>query len=304
MKKFYKFLTLILGFCFIFTILNKPISVQADMGPKPAVDITLKNLDQECYITLLSKHENNGPYRAYTDGENPLEGKEYYSSEIPDDIYLKFINYHDNDNYYFLQVISKLTPGNNNFRWGYYPPEPFKILIYFEETDTFITSGIMERYAFKSYYEIDMNKNLVDGSLDIFELNGLSRNYNYIGEILSLLVRIVLTIAIELLIALLFMIKSKKLFVKVAIVNVVTQVILNIILNINYFNNGALSYMLLYIPLELLVIIIEAIAFTIIFRKQEELKYPTLIAISYAVIANLLSYGLGMILALYFPFAF
>ena len=45
MKKFYKFLSLLLGFCFIFTLLNKPISVNADSGPKPSVNITLNNLE-------------------------------------------------------------------------------------------------------------------------------------------------------------------------------------------------------------------------------------------------------------------
>ncbi|MBE6132927.1 MAG: hypothetical protein E7180_06020 [Erysipelotrichaceae bacterium] len=304
MKKFYKILSLFLGFCFIFTLLNKPISAHADMGPKPAVDVTLKNLDKDCYITLLSSREQYGPYFSYFEDESVEDLKQYYASDLSDEVFMKFVNYQDKDNYYFLCYAAKLTPNNNQFRWGYYPPEPFKILIYFEDTDSFISSEIMERYAFKSYYEIDMSKNVVDGSLDVVKINGLRKSYDYGGEILALLVRMALTIGVELLIALLFMLKSKKLFAKVAIVNVVTQILLNVVLNINYFYNGGLSYIILYFPLELGVIIIESIAFMYIFNKDDDVAHPVLLAISYAIIANLISFGVGLLLATYLPFAF
>ena len=39
----------------------------------------------------------------------------------------------------------------------YYPPPKFKILLYYPETETFVSSGIYERYAFDTYYTVDMN---------------------------------------------------------------------------------------------------------------------------------------------------
>lgn len=43
----------------------------------------------------------------------------------------------------------------SEFKWTYYPPQRFKILVYFPETDSFAVSGIYERYAFDSYYKVD-----------------------------------------------------------------------------------------------------------------------------------------------------
>lgn len=304
MKRFYKILTLILGFCFIFTLLNKPISVNADSGPKPSVNITLNNLEETAYITLLSSREYNGPYMAVQGDDNPLSYKDYRCESLSDEVFLKFVNYVDKDNYYFICYANELTKENNIFKWGYYPPNPFKILIYFESSDTFVTSDIMERYAFDSYYEIDVNTINFNDALDVVELNEIKKTYNYFGESLFLLIRIVLTITVELLVALLFFHARKKLFIQISVVNIITQLILNIGLNIVHINSGWLAYILLYILLEFLVFVIEAIAFSVILSRNEEINYPKLKGVGYALIANIISFVVGFILALYLPFGF
>lgn len=66
----------ILTLTFLISILI-PITVSADMGPKPSVRIAFKGLGNEiCYGTLLSKTESTGPAFAW-DGteENALYNK-------------------------------------------------------------------------------------------------------------------------------------------------------------------------------------------------------------------------------------
>ena len=119
-----------------------------------------------------------------------------------------------------------------------------------------------------------------------------------------MLIRIVLTITVELLVALLFFHARKKLFIQISVVNIITQLLLNIGLNIIQFNSGWLAYILLYILLEFLVFVIEAIAFSVILSRNEEINYPKLKGVGYALIANIISFVVGFILALYLPFGF
>ncbi len=137
---------LILSIVFSFTAF-------ADTGPKPSVVIDLVGLDgRECYGTLLSSYESYGPNRAWKEGEEM-----YAYHENDPEIWRKFVDYKDTDGYYFLQQFWNCTE-TKGFKWGYYPPDPFKLLLYFPETDTFAVTPVYEQYAFDSYYTVDVSK--------------------------------------------------------------------------------------------------------------------------------------------------
>ncbi len=295
----------ILIFAFLFMVLFSigTTTVSADTGPKPSIQITFENLKDEYYATLLSKNKSTGPYSAIEDKNVDLdEIYEFQKSGMSQEQYREFIDYQDTDGYYFLQITWKLTPENNTLKWGYRPPSDFKILLYSPQLDKFVCSEKMDRYAFDSYYLVDMtNFNVADTTI----LPEAVNNYDYLGEILALMVRIIITITVELCIALLFIFGKKKLFLSIVIVNVITQIILNVILNIIHYNSGALSYLFAYIGLELLVIVLEAIAYCILFKKsKEEIKLPILKGVVYAIVANMASFGVGLLLVNYLPFAF
>lgn len=300
MKK-YKIIIFALIFIFLFSI--STTTIHADTGPKPSIQITFENLKDEYYVTLLSKNKTTGPYSAIEDENVNLD--ELYQFEISgmsEEQYRKFLKYKDIDGYSFLLVTWKITPENNTFKWGYYPPGNFKILLYSPEADQFVCSEKMERYAFDSYYLVDMeNFNIASTTM----LPEAVNNYDYFGEILALMVRIIITITIELCIALLFVFGKKKLFLSITIVNVITQIILNVILNVIHYNSGGLSYILAYVGLELLIIGLEAIAYSIIFKKSKEvIRMPILKGVVYAIVANMASFGVGILLVNYLPFAF
>lgn len=272
-------------------VMVMPITARADMGPKPSVRIEFTGIEGETYYgTLLSKHESTGPSSAW-DG-NP----EYAACEPGEegyDIWLKFIEYQDGDGYYFLQEWWDCSE-SNQLNWTYYPPSPFKILLYFPETDTFYVSSVYERYAFDSYFTVDLSDYDTDPIM-------ASKSYDYTWEIVSLVARIILTILLELGIALLFGYREKKVFGFLAVVNIITQVTLNVALNIINYNSGSMTFTFSYVLFEIMVFAIEAIAYAALLRRicgQEQKKGK---AVGYAFIANAGSFAFGLCLAHVIP---
>lgn len=233
-------------------VLSLAVAVHADMGPKRSVRVYFENMGEElCYGTLLSERESTGPASAWDGVEehaqhSGMEGYEYLV--LDEELWQAFVDYKDADGYYFLQEGWNVSE-TKEMAWTYYPPDSFKLLLYYPETGTFAVSGVYERYAFDSYYTVDMAE-VEDGLLTA------RRSYDYSGEILSLIVRIIATIAVEVLVALAFGFREKKQLLLVLWVNVVTQVILNVVLNVIAYKSGAWAFVFFYVIFELVVVVL------------------------------------------------
>lgn len=293
------FITLL---CAVFAIIMFPITAKADMGPKPSLHIQLKNVgDELCYGTLLTDYsgypgsadawdgtEKNAKYR---------ENKGYSYADFDYATWKAFVDYKDPDGYYFLQ--EGWTMGETKeIGWPCYPSS-FKVLLYYPETGTFVSSEICEAYAFNTYYTVDM------GGIDMSsagsgEATGavgqlkVYRSYNYLKEAQSLISRIVITILIEMAVALLFRFRKKKQLVILAIVNTVTQIILNVLLNIVNYNSGPLAFALAYAFFEVIVFVVEAILYCTILKKASEEPKDISYYVLYAYVANVVSFGVGL----------
>lgn len=287
--------------CIIMVVLLFPMTVNADMGPKASVRIQFEHMgDELCYGTLLSKEKSTGPASAW-DGRTESAQKEYMDPGI----WEIFVNYKDPDGYYFLQRSWKVSE-SKELAWTYYPPDDFKILLYYPETETFVSSGIYERYAFDTYYTVDMNG--VDiGSMEYNEGMSTSgrlnayRSYHYRQEILSLLARIALTIAIEMIVALLFGFREKNQLLILIIVNLVTQIVLNVLLNIINYNSGPLAFTAFYALFEIIVFAMEAVLYCKILKKASERQKKNWYYVTYSFAANSVSFGAGFFLARALP---
>ena len=86
-------------------------------------------------MTLLSKEASSGPFGVY---ENDEETDHFNNEFGPDEVWKAFINYQDKDGFYFISYFQECT---DTFQWNYYPPNEFKVLIYFPESQSFITSS-------------------------------------------------------------------------------------------------------------------------------------------------------------------
>lgn len=272
-------------------VLALPITARADTGPKPSVTITIKGLPEgvTCYGTLLSKNESTGPSTAY-DGTNDY----YYGPESGKWVWEVFVDYQDTDGFYYLQEHWDCSDGE--FRWGYYPPSTFKVLLYFPEEETFVVSGILERYAFDSYFTVDLTT-LETGSATA----EAAKSYDFTWELISLLARIVITIAVELAVALLFGYRKKHQLVFLGIINVVTQVMLNVALNYVNYSSGQFAFVFWYVVLELAVFTVEAIVCWDWLPRHSDKPMRRGIVVLYVLAANAASFAAGLWLAHIIP---
>lgn len=136
----------LLPFLLLFTLLI-PMTAGADMGPKPSVSVEFRGLEgQTYYATLLSQTDSTGPW-SHSD--------EYYDYYGDPDVWEAFNGYEDPDGFYFIGCYEDCSD-DQTFSWTYYPPQVFKALVYFPESDTFaVTEDTYERYAFDSYFKVN-----------------------------------------------------------------------------------------------------------------------------------------------------
>lgn len=307
-RKFYKAFTMLLSA--IMVIMIFPITANADTGPKPSVRITFENLgDDECWGTLLSSKESTGPSSAWDGNEEDARHNEnpngqYDWQSFGYDVWKAFVDYAENDNFYFLQEAWQINK-TKELAWTYYPPNEFKILLYFPETGEYAISGVYERYAFDSYFTVNMEgvKLSVDYNEELSSDDRLNayKSYNYGVEIGSLVARILITIIVEMVIALLFGYREKKQLLLLVGVNSGTQIILNVLLNIINYNSGEMAFVVFYVLFELVVFAVEAILFYHLLNKISIKQKPKWLAIIYALVANAVSFGAGMLIAEWLP---
>ena len=276
---------------FLLVLLLLPFNnqtVSADMGPKPDVSIEVKGLEgQTYYMTLLSKSDSLGPWSVDGEFENaPAHEKPIWEA---------FKSYQDKDNYNFINYYGNCSD-TNNFAWGYWPPDQFKVLIYLPETNTFIVSSSnYERYAFHSNYTATVK----DGTIVLEKIKTST------DEFLPFCVRILLTLVIELGIALLFYYRSKKQLGIIAMTNLFTQIILNIILfNMNRTGVSWFGFYLYYLLLEIAILIIEGFAYSLLIPRYAPDTKRRLYPWVYSFVANISSFGLGILLVKWVPGVF
>ena len=296
-----KFMTLLL--CSIVLLVSFPMTAKADFGPKPSVQIDFEGLgDELCYGTLLSDRKSTGPSTAWdgTESEARHNENEHYSYATLDyETWKKFVDYKDSDGFYFLQESWRCNE-TKELNWTYYPPSKFKILLYFPENDTFFVSGIYERYAFDSHFTVDMN------DLDVAEVTSepvlvAKESYNYLEEILSFVARVIATILIEIAIAYAFLYYRKKQIRFIIVVNVLTQILLNVALSIIDYRSGFLAFTFAYVGLELIVFAVEAVLYKMFLPRWNEKQRAAWLPIAYALVANAVSFLVGLQVAKLIP---
>lgn len=129
----------------------------ADTGPKPSASFTFTGMpDEDYYVTMLAEVDAYGPHRVYQPGEDLPYVLEAGKEDPAYPAWQKFVDYKDPDGYYFLEDLFEQCHGDDEAGWRYFPPEQFKLLLYFPESDTFLCSTVTARYAFDSVYRLDL----------------------------------------------------------------------------------------------------------------------------------------------------
>ena len=125
------------------------------------------------------------------------------------------------------------------------------------------------------------------------------QSYNYALEAVGFALRVLLTLAIELLIAKPFGYLAPRTRRTVIITNIATQVLLNLGLNIINFQAGWLAMAMSYILLEISVFVIEGIiyTFTLSHRDDDGRRRGIAKAWLFSLTANLASFVIGGLIA-------
>ena len=197
------------------------------------------------------------------------------------------------------------------------PPEQFKLLLYFPESDTFLCSTVTERYAFDSVYRLDLGgKSPAEvAALTLTDPNGdplptgtvtLDKADGTHQQIVGFFGRLGITLVIELALAWGWKYRKGSQLLFIGVANLVTQCLLNASLlywGARETSRGAIIFW--YILLELAVTGIEAAAYAYLLpgtdRKDPAVRRH---AALYALSANLLSFLGGLALSELFPILF
>lgn len=261
------------------------VTVSADMGPKPGTSITVRPGGGEyAIVTLLAQEESNGPH--WTIGPDDEPSSRIAENERLAKAWYAFRDYADPDGYHFWGEIYE-----GSVTWGYFPPENFKIAVYYPEYGIlWVSEDTYERYAFDSDFRLNLpavGAGAQSGEVDMV----LKKTSNLGSELAGFLFRVLLTLAMELAVARVFGLTEpgqKKLILRV---NLLTQVGLNLLLWSWYYFDGPLAAMVRLILAEIVVLVVEGA----IYLRKLRLDESRGKILGYTILANLASVTLGFL---------
>ena len=296
--------TLIRLACLLLMLSAMALPVYGDTGPKPSVNVTIEGLEgRACWATLLSARSSTGPHSSlwresergqWVKNQHILPRYTQLDPEYP--AWAAFAEYEEERrDWFFLQEVWDASDGA--FAWTYYPPDQFQIALWFPGENAVVLSQTCEQYAFDSYYHLDLSGAELEPGGAV-RLPTAARSYDYTKELVSLAVRVVLTVGAELGVAWLFHLRSREQMALILVVNLLTQGALNLGLNWYAYKNGTMFLFLPYLLMELGVVLAEGGAYLGLMPGGKG-RGKQLAA--YALAANGLSLALGWVLALFVP---
>lgn len=276
-------------FVLLIAVFLVPRKVSADMIDKPTARIEVVGMNQPYKIEILIERE------IYELDESDIAHKvaNYYDREgFPLDLLL---DYQDEDGYVSRTLYSGAAPANlrkeakDKYVVGYYSaPAKFKVAIILGD-DTIITSKVINRRMYHSQMKFDLTG--VDFKTTTKDAGDLKEIVPYGHISWRLVVRVIVTILVELGILYLFMYRDKKTFKIVGITNLVTQTLLTIFMYIAYyFWLATLGLILVLIIGELLVFTGEMIYYRYTLKEKSKSR-----AVLYGFVANLVTLILSFI---------
>lgn len=254
-----------------------PMIVLADDGPKPSIDVHIKNLNTSNYLIDLFVYDETG--KKYESKAN-YNGDGLTDEQINKLHSLNFDGWISESTRWGSYLLFADCAGNNkyNHTFSYFgTPKRYKIVIINNDTNDIKISNEIIRDSFNSNISIDYNTmNTTNTIIKDNTENIVSNENNYLKTIAIALVCLIITVCVELLIAVIFKIGNYKI---VIITNIVTNLGLQLALIVLLKN-----YLLTFIVGEVLVIIIELLVYLLKFKNISKLK-----TIVYALSSNIVT---------------
>ena len=185
-------------------------------GYYQTTNLDIKGIQGKCYGTLLSRKASSGPWTS----------KAKLEVNVPDQVKDFFLNHKDKDGFFFLRYLQDVSGGT--FFWHTNPPEEFKILLYFPDTDTYYTSEILTRYSLASRYTVTVGENGIE----------INKNNSYVKVLLVTLLRTALMVLAAVAISSWMGRPYMQQWRKILLINGVVLLIFNILVSLYSFKNG------------------------------------------------------------------
>lgn len=258
------------------------IDTKADMGPKATADITIVGVDEPYYFDLLIQRAPREPIEI-EDINNIIEDN-YYDDNYPIDA---LNGYQDSQGYVSRTLYSsapastsRVEDTTDTYRVGYFSaPKIFKIVIVIDD-DIIITSKTVNRKLFTSTMTYDLTG--VDLTFSQENVGVVSESIPYGHFSLTLVIRVIITITVELLVLFIFGYKQKTSFYKVGLINLVSQTTLTLFMTLAFYFWGSFFGLLgVLIFGEIVVFIAEMVLYRYILTEKAKNK-----AILYGFVAN------------------
>lgn len=253
-----------------------PQTVYADVAPKPSLTIYVKNYkNQSYYLDVLTK----GDRLKYSDygyhADDPKDIREMSIYKYNKDGWLAT---HLREHLLFVELKGKYDKktGYMVHSYGYHEvPKIFKVIVQYEDGQVVVSNEITTKQ-----FWADVTLDLKTGKVS--EIPHVSYTF------MHFIFLIVLTVLIEVFIAIPFKIKPYGIIVDA---NIITQIFLHIILLVTfYLLNCTFWYILLYF-LEILIVFIEFL----IYKRNLE-GYSTRTLLTYSFVANMITFLVGLII--------
>ncbi len=268
-----------------------PLWAAADTGPKPSITVTPEGFGEDaCYLTLLSQTETTGPWSKQ---ESFAASKDSYGNPEADEaIWTAFNDYQDAEGFFFLGCYGEVT-GGQVFCWSYYPPDTFKVLAYFPDSGTFAMGPVTDREEFSARYIVSPSET---GETLLIEKaqNQEAENKSFVG-------RLVLTLALELAVAVVFAFRAKRQIITIVCMNLITQVGLNQAITHLFPLVSSRWYWPGLLALEVLIFLVEGAVYAKLLPRWKKDPAAVCYPWKYALAANVASFGVGLILARLIP---
>ena len=250
--------------------------VKADHGPKPSIEVTVKNAPAYKYVTILEKEKVSA-------SNNRVLKVENLETEAVRD-YLKNFSYDGYKTYVLISDIELREHGQGDtYSFGYFVPNPFKVLVIADDGTVYISPELAQKeYNCETEYDVKagtLTENLAGKTAK---------------RIVYILCCFVLTIGLELLIFMLFRYPfTKPNLICFFAINIITQLGLNIFLA---YSNGGYGMLGIYTAVEIVIAVVEGIFFANTLKDSLGYKSKAK-GFMFGIVANLFSYAAGFLIS-------
>lgn len=270
-----KLRALFLWICTLILAILLALPVSADMGPKPTLEITVKHPPQGIYyLDLLVKRSPEQIDRQLLSKQAQQLDPAMIAALTSriDEGWVPALTCHTSG----PPIYGELTGENQVHRFGYIIPDEFCIAIVDSNGTLTISEPVRPgRFHARLTYDFTTQR-----------ITQLPLIFSYLLQFLSTCIP---TLLIEAGILLLFGFSPVKCWKVFLLVNLITQIGLTVTMGAALIQNGLLLAYFFYIPAELLILLMETIAYLMLFKQFSPAR-----KISYAITANIVSGGIGL----------